>query len=102
MLDEKQGEKELIISSYTKNDDNEHYVVVSFEDNGTGIPEEILDKVIEPFFSTKAVGKGTGLGLSLCFGIIESHEGRIDIQSKEGEGTNVQIFIPVKTFKEEE
>lgn len=95
-LDEKQGEKELIISSFIKKDDNKVSVVVSFKDNGIGIPKENLDKIIEPFFSTKPVGKGTGLGLSLCFGIIESHGGRIEIKSELGEGTDVKIYIPVK------
>ncbi len=100
-LDEKHDEKELIISSYAKNDDNKPSIVVSFRDNGIGIPKENLDKIIEPFFSTKPVGKGTGLGLSLCFGIIESHAGRIDIQSELGKGTNVKIYLPVKSSEKE-
>jgi len=56
-----------------------------------------LNKIIEPFFSTKPVGKGTGLGLSLCFGIIESHGGRIEIQSELGRGTEVRILIPANS-----
>ena len=69
---------------------------MSVKDTGMGIAEENKEKILEPFFSTKPVGKGTGLGLSLCFGIIESHGGRLDIKSKVGEGTEMRIFFPVK------
>jgi two-component system, NtrC family, sensor kinase len=61
-----------------------------------GISPENMEKVFEPFFSTKPVGKGTGLGLSLCFGIAEAHGGRIDIKSRQGEGTEVTLTLPVK------
>ena len=71
-------------------------MLVSLKDTGIGIPKENLDKVIEPFFSTKPVGKGTGLGLSMCYGIIESHGGRLEIESEPNKGTDVRIFIPVK------
>jgi two-component system NtrC family sensor kinase len=60
-----------------------------------GIPEEYLDKVLEPFFTTKSVGKGTGLGLSLCFGIVEAHGGRLEIKSQPGKGTEVKVLLPV-------
>ena len=89
------GDKILTISSYPVMEDGRSYVTVSFKDTGVGIPKENLNKIIEPFFSTKPVGKGTGLGLSLCFGIIESHRGRIDIQSELGKGTDIKILIPV-------
>jgi PAS domain S-box-containing protein len=90
------GKKELTISSYSATEDGKRYVEVLFKDTGVGIPNENLSKIIEPFFSTKPVGKGTGLGLSLCFSIIESHGGRIEIQSEVGKGTDVKILIPVK------
>jgi C4-dicarboxylate-specific signal transduction histidine kinase len=88
-------DKILIISSSSIKEDGKTYVIVSFKDTGVGIPKENLDKIIAPFFTTKPVGKGTGLGLSLCFGIIESHGGRIDIQSELDKGTDVRILIPV-------
>jgi PAS domain S-box-containing protein len=89
------GEKIVTISSSLIEEDGKPYVTVTFKDTGAGIPKKNMNKIIEPFFTTKPVGKGTGLGLSLCFGIIESHGGRIDIQSELGKGTDVKIFIPV-------
>lgn len=94
-MEEINRDKILTISSSSTKEDGKPYVIVSFKDTGIGIPKENLDKIIEPFFTTKPVGKGTGLGLSLCFGIIESHGGRIDIQSGLGKGTDVRILIPV-------
>jgi PAS domain S-box-containing protein len=90
------GKKELTISSSLIEEDDREYIEILFKDTGVGIPDENLNKIIEPFFTTKPVGKGTGLGLSLCFSIIESHGGRIEIKSKLGKGTDVRIFIPVK------
>lgn len=89
------GPKELIIQSTLSDEVHSPTVVVSFKDTGEGIPEEILGKVLEPFFSTKQVGRGTGLGLSLCFGIVEAHGGRIGITSQVGVGTEVKILLPV-------
>lgn len=95
-MDEIEGDKVLTISSSSVEEDRKPYVMVSVKDTGTGIPEENIEKILEPFFSTKPVGKGTGLGLSLCFGIIESHGGKLDIKSKMGEGTEMRIFLPIK------
>jgi PAS domain S-box-containing protein len=95
-MEDKDDDKSLTITSSYIEEDWIPYVQVSFRDTGIGIPEENLEKILEPFFSTKPVGKGTGLGLSLCFGIIESHGGRLDIHSKVGEGTEMKIIIPVK------
>ncbi|NTV59009.1 MAG: histidine kinase, partial [Deltaproteobacteria bacterium] len=88
--------KELTIRSSFLEDGGSPSVVVSVKDSGTGIPAENLNKIFEPFFSTKPVGKGTGLGLSLCFGIVEAHGGRIDIKSKVGEGTEVSVILPAR------
>ena len=71
-------------------------IFVKIKDNGCGIPEHILGKIMQPFFTTKEEGKGTGLGLSIAFGIIKDMKGNIDISSNEGVGTNVTISIPVK------
>ncbi|MBN2419674.1 MAG: HAMP domain-containing histidine kinase, partial [Deltaproteobacteria bacterium] len=95
-MDDITGKKELTISSYLTEEDGIEYIGISVKDTGVGIPDENRNKIIEPFFTTKPVGKGTGLGLSLCFSIIESHEGRIEIKSKPGKGTEVKILIPVK------
>jgi len=77
-------------------------VVVSVKDTGMGIRQEDFDKIFEPFFTTKPSGKGTGLGLSLCYGIVEAHHGRIDVKSREGEGTEVRVYLPVKATKKEQ
>jgi two-component system cell cycle sensor histidine kinase/response regulator CckA len=70
------------------------YVVVEVEDEGTGIPPEILDKIWEPFFSTKEVGKGTGLGLSTVYGIVKQTGGYIFCDSVVGRGTKFSIYLP--------
>ncbi|MBL8895519.1 MAG: response regulator, partial [Rhizobiales bacterium] len=70
------------------------YVLCEVIDTGTGIPPEILDKIWEPFFSTKEVGKGTGLGLSTVYGIIKQTGGFIFCTSKIGKGTTFSIFLP--------
>ena len=99
-LDEKGDHKILtILTSYIE----EHktpYVRIVIKDTGIGIPEENMEKILEPFFSTKPVGKGTGLGLSLCFGIIESHGGRLDVKSTVGSGTEITILLPAKNSME--
>ncbi len=68
--------------------------VIRLKDNGPGIPESIHDKIFQPFFSTKE--EGTGLGLSIATRIVEEHQGRLDIQSKEGEGSTFIIILPIK------
>ena len=95
-MDEVTRPKELTIYSYSTEDEGVPLVAVSVKDTGEGISEKNLDKVLEPFFSTKPVGKGTGLGLSLCFGIIEAHGGRIKIKSQPGIGTEVTVLLPTK------
>jgi hemerythrin-like metal-binding protein len=71
-------------------------VWLEFSDNGSGIPEEIRGKIFDPFFTTKPVGKGTGLGLSLAYGIIQNHNGLIEVESEIGKGTTFRITLPVK------
>ena len=95
-MDESKGPKVLTICSSLRDEEELPLVAVSIKDTGEGIPEENLDKVLEPFFSTKPVGKGTGLGLSLCFGIIEAHGGRLEIKSQPGKGTEVTVFLQYK------
>lgn len=70
-------------------------IVVRIADNGTGIPERVKARIFDPFFTTKEVGKGTGLGLSIVLGIINDHNGTIDVQTKEGEGTEFIITLPL-------
>jgi len=90
-LNETGYEPTILVSTKRVNDKIE----VSVKDNGTGIPEKIKDKIFQPFFTTKPTGSGTGLGLSLSYDIVKSHGGEIKIESKENEGTELVIFLPV-------
>ena len=78
------------------------YVLLEVNDNGTGIAKEHLDKVFEPFFSTKDVGKGTGLGLSTVYGIIKQTNGFVFPESEVGVGTSFKIYLPKHEEGEEE
>ena len=70
------------------------FVYASVQDNGHGIPEDILNRIFDPFFTTKDVGKGTGLGLSISYDIIKKHQGVLQVSSKVGEGTTFTIKLP--------
>jgi len=70
------------------------YIVVEVADTGTGIPEAILDRIFEPFFSTKETGQGTGLGLSMVFGFAKQSGGNVEVRSAEGRGTTFRTYLP--------
>jgi two-component system NtrC family sensor kinase len=70
-------------------------VQVVVEDNGKGIPPENLPRIFEPFFTTKLPGRGTGLGLSVCHQIIKQHNGRIQVESRLGQGTKFSVILPI-------
>jgi two-component system cell cycle sensor histidine kinase/response regulator CckA len=74
---------------------NLRFVILDVEDNGVGIPKDVLHRIFEPFYTTKEVGKGTGLGLAMVYGIIKKHNGFIEVTSALGEGTKFSAFIPV-------
>jgi len=76
----------------------ENGITITVRDNGNGIPETILDKIFQPFFTTKPTGEGTGLGLSLSYDIIKSHGGEIKVESKGGEGSEFIISLPVNSY----
>jgi signal transduction histidine kinase len=84
-----------VISITTRRLDDEH-VAVDVEDNGKGIPADIMPKIFDPFFTTKAPGKGTGLGLAIAYKIVTEHGGRITVRSTEGAGTTFTVELPVK------
>jgi two-component system, NtrC family, sensor kinase len=68
-------------------------------DNGTGISQKVLDKIYQPFFTTKPSGQGTGLGLSMCYDIItKGHGGELQVNTKEGEGAEFIVHIPITSF----
>jgi signal transduction histidine kinase len=70
-------------------------VEIKVADNGGGIPQKILDKIFQPFFTTKPTGQGTGLGLSLSYDIVKAHGGELKVETKEGEGSEFIIQLPV-------
>jgi signal transduction histidine kinase len=70
-------------------------VFVSVKDNGPGIPPHVMEKIFQPFFTTKPTGQGTGLGLSLSYDIVKAHGGELKVETKEGEGTTFIIQLPI-------
>jgi signal transduction histidine kinase len=83
---------EPTVSVFTKKVDGK--IEVHVKDNGNGIPQKIVDKIFQPFFTTKPTGQGTGLGLSLSYDIIKAHGGEIKVDTKEGEGAHFIIELP--------
>jgi signal transduction histidine kinase len=73
------------------------HIEISVEDNANGIPKQIIDKIFQPFFTTKPTGEGTGLGLSLSYDIIKAHNGTLNVESKESKGTRFTINLPVNS-----
>lgn len=89
-----QSGKILIRTALISNSSKE--IVVTIEDNGPGMPKEVLSRVFDPFFTTKRPDEGTGLGLSISYSIIEKLRGKISVQSEEGKGTVFTITLPIK------
>ncbi len=81
------------VSVHTKNLKNK--VEIRVRDNGEGIPQKIVNKIFQPFFTTKPTGQGTGLGLSLSYDIIKAHGGEIKVETEEGEGSTFIIWVPI-------
>lgn len=89
----KEAHRGGVITITTEHVGNNIKIIIA--DNGPGIPEENLNRVFDPFYTTKPIGKGTGLGLSICHGIITAHNGRIYVESEPGKGTTFIIELPV-------
>ena len=87
------AEYEPTVTISTKKINNK--VEIKVKDNGNGIPEKALDKIFQPFFTTKPTGQGTGLGLSLSYDIIKAHNGELKVKTKEKEGTVFIILLPI-------
>ena len=75
------------------------FVCLTVSDTGCGIPPEILPRIFEPFFTTKDLGKGTGLGLATVYGIVQQHQGWIEVESPPGRGCAFRVFLPVREEK---
>jgi len=97
------GELTVRTETVVLNDDRAHglgdarpglHVLLSVTDTGTGMAPEVLERVWEPFFTTKTTGQGTGLGLSQVYGIVKQHEGAVQVQSEVGQGTTVLAYFP--------
>jgi two-component system NtrC family sensor kinase len=84
---------EPTVSISTKKSDNK--ITISVKDNGNGIPQKIVDKIFQPFFTTKPTGQGKGLGLSLSYDIVKAHGGEIKVNTSEGEFTEFVVQLPV-------
>ncbi len=91
------GYKSLVKLSTRKIADK---IEISVEDNGNGIPVKVLDKIFQPFFTTKPTGQGTGLGLSLSYDIVKAHGGELKVETKEGEGTTFIVQLPTGILKD--
>ena len=87
-----EGYEPTVAVTTTKRDDK---ILISVKDNGNGIPKKIVDKIFQPFFTTKPTGQGPGLGLSLSYDIVKAHGGEIKVESKEGEGSEFIIQLPI-------
>ena len=72
------------------------HIEIKVADNGNGIPAEVLDKIFQPFFTTKPTGQGTGLGLSLSYDIVKAHGGELRVNNQESSGSVFTLKIPVK------
>ena len=71
-------------------------VEIGVADNGNGIPKDLIDKIFQPFFTTKPPGQGTGLGLSLAYEVVKVHGGEIEVKTREGEGTRFAVELPIQ------
>jgi len=91
MLKLTHGKGNLLIKTETI----DNTIRISFKDDGPGITKENLEKIFNPFFTTKRVGEGTGLGLSVCHGIVTEHNGRIYAESQLGKGTTFIVELPI-------
>jgi len=91
---------ELAIKTYSQMEHiGEPEIKIEFSDTGFGIPKEVINKIFDPFFTTKKGGKGTGLGLSVSYGVIQRHNGRIEVKSGVGKGTTFIISLPMHEKK---
>jgi PAS domain S-box-containing protein len=88
---EGKGRGSLSIKTSWKDDT----ITIEFEDDGPGIPKDVLGRIFDPFFTTKDVGKGTGLGLSMAYGILREHGGTISAESRPGDGAKLTVTIPI-------
>jgi len=81
-----------VVTVTTRKDGNR--IIITVADNGIGIPQNVIDKIFQPFFTTKPTGQGTGLGLSLAYDIVNSHGGKIKVANRDDGGADFVIELP--------
>jgi two-component system NtrC family sensor kinase len=86
----------VISTSHITGHDGKGYILIDLADNGKGIDKSMIDKIFDPFFTSKPVGEGTGLGLSICHRIVSEHKGTIDVENNKQGGTTFHIKLPVR------
>ena len=86
------GYEPIVSVATIKKDDK---ILITVKDNGNGIPQKVLGKIFQPFFTTKPTGQGTGLGLSLSYDIVKAHGGELNVETREGEGSEFVVSLPV-------
>ncbi|MES2856169.1 MAG: ATP-binding protein, partial [Bdellovibrionota bacterium] len=91
-----EGDGEIWIALKETRKGVEPWAQISIRDSGKGMPAEVVEKIFDPFYTTKGVGQGTGLGLSISYGIVRQHGGDIRVNSTVGKGTEFIIAVPVK------
>ncbi len=84
------------LKTHKKVVENRSFIAIEISDNGKGMSKSTVKKIFDPFYTTKPVGIGTGLGLYISFGIIEKHQGKIEVSSEEGKGTTFTIYLPIE------
>src|SRR4029077_6789769 len=92
-LDAMNGKGTLTVTTRRR---NAREVEIGFEDEGPGIPEQVLPRVFDPFFTTKPPGQGTGLGLAIAQGIVADHEGRIEVDTRVGADSTIRVILPLR------
>jgi signal transduction histidine kinase len=89
----------LVLSTASQTVNEEKWITISVSDTGEGIPPENLERVFDPFFTTRPIGKGTGLGLSVSYGLVADHGGYIDLNSEVGVGSCFKVWLPIEKVK---
>ena len=100
--EDREASPRVVVRTGVAGEGSEQQVRVEVADRGVGIPDSILEKVFDPFFTTKGPDRGTGLGLSICRSIVEEYGGKIEIESRVGQGTTVIVSLPVEEAEEKD